>query len=142
MFEKEAEEYAEGTKTKKEIEVLNTVHVWGEESLTPDERRLLGGIQDRKRAREQGFKDGAEFGFQKGKNEWHDLQKDPNDLPEETEFIESDVLLLLVQLRGTKHKRYELGSYVFSENVFSYTHLKFIEDVIAWKEIIPPKQEE
>ena len=91
---------------------------------------------------EEGFKDGAEFGFQKGKNEWHDLQKDPNDLPEETEFIESDVLILLVQLRGTEHKRYELGRYIFSENVFSYSHLKDIEDVIAWKEIIPQKQEE
>lgn len=122
MFEKEAEEHAN---TKYPIP-----RYWTEIELA------------RNCKYEEGFKDGAEFGFQKGKNEWHDLQKDPNDLPEETEFIESDVLLLLVQLRGTKHKRYELGSYVFSENVFSYTHLKFIEDVIAWKEIIPPKQEE
>ena len=29
MFEKEAEEYAEGTKTEKELEVLNTVQDWG-----------------------------------------------------------------------------------------------------------------
>lgn len=74
------------------------------------------------------------------KNEWHDLQKAPNNLPEETEFIESDVLLLLVQLKGTEHKRYELGRYNFSANVFSYTHLKSVEDVVAWCEI--PRFEE
>ena len=65
MFEKEAVEYAERTKTEKEIEVLNTVHDWGQESLSPNERRLFEGIQDRKEAREQGFKDGAEFGYKK-----------------------------------------------------------------------------
>ena len=35
----------------------------------------------------QGFKDGAEFGYNLAKeerkaNEWHDLEKNPNDLPE------------------------------------------------------------
>jgi hypothetical protein len=64
-LEKEAEEYAERTKTEKEIKVLNTVHDWGQESLSPNERRLFEGIQDRKEAREQGFKDGAEFGYNK-----------------------------------------------------------------------------
>ena len=29
---------------------------------------------------QQVFKDGAEFGYNKA-NEWHDLRKDPNDLP-------------------------------------------------------------
>ena len=76
MFEKEAEEYAERTKTEKEIEVLNTVHDWGQESLSPNERRLFEGIQDRERAREQGFQDGAEFGYNKALEEWkkHFLQ--------------------------------------------------------------------
>ena len=64
---------------------------------------------------------------------WHKVAD--GDLPKETEFIESDVLLLLVQLKGTKHKRYELGRYIFSGNVFCYTHLKLIEDVVAWCEI-------
>lgn len=113
---------------------------WNEENLPSDEHNQMMSA----------YVAGHYDGFQKGikakintttisdcpiKSEWHDLQKDPNDLPEETEFIESDVLLLLVQLRGTKNKRYELGRYVFSENVFSYTHLKFIEDVVAWCEI-------
>lgn len=64
---------------------------------------------------------------------WHKVAD--GDLPKETEFIESDVLLLLVQLKGTEHKRYELGRYIFSENVFTYTHLKLVEDVVAWCEI-------
>lgn len=77
-------------------------------------------------------------GLKDGRPKWHKVAD--GDLPKETEFIESDVLLLLVQLRGTKHKRYELGRYIFSGNVFSYTHLKLIEDVVAWSEI--PRFEE
>ena len=66
MFKKEAKAYAERTKTQKELKVLNTVRDWGIESLDPDERRLFAGIQDREKAREQGFKEGAELGYQKG----------------------------------------------------------------------------
>lgn len=77
-------------------------------------------------------------GLKTERPKWHKVAD--GDLPKETEFIESDVLLLLVQLRGTEHKRYELGRYNFSANVFSYTHLKFVEDVVAWCEI--PKYEE
>lgn len=77
-------------------------------------------------------------GLEADKPKWHKVAD--GDLPKETEFIESDVLLLLVQLRGTEHKRYELGRYNFSANVFSYTHLKSVEDVVAWCEI--PKYEE
>ena len=83
---------------------------------------------------EQAFLDGLKA----GKPKWHKVAD--GDLPKETEFIESDVLLLLVQLKGTKHKRYELGRYDFSANVFSYTHLKSVEDVVAWCEI--PRFEE
>ena len=83
MFEKEAEKYAERTKTEKEIEVLNTVHDWGQESLSPSERRLFEGIQDRERAREQGFKDGAEFGYNKA-NEWHYVKD--GDLPKDEDW--------------------------------------------------------
>lgn len=72
MFEQEAKEYAERTKTEKEFEVLDTVHYWGQESLSTDERRLFKGIQDRKIAREQGFKEGAEFGYNRG---YHDAEE-------------------------------------------------------------------
>ena len=63
MFEKEAKVYAERTKTEKELKVLNTARDWGIESLDLDERRLFAGIQDREKAREQGFREGAEFGY-------------------------------------------------------------------------------
>lgn len=71
-------------------------------------------------------------GLEAGKPKWHKVAD--GDLPKETEFIESDVLLLLVQLKGTKRKRYELGRYNFSENRFVYPHL-LIEGVVAWCEI-------
>lgn len=69
MFEKEAEKYAENTRTQKEILVLNTVQDWGIESLTQEERHLWERIRDRQVAKEQGFKDGAEFGYNKAKKE-------------------------------------------------------------------------
>ena len=78
MFEKEAKAYAERTKQKKELEVLNKVQDWGIESLDPDERRLLAGIQDREKARKQGFRKGAEFGYNKA-SEWHYVKN--GDLP-------------------------------------------------------------
>lgn len=77
-------------------------------------------------------------GLKDGRPKWHKVTD--GDLPKETEFIESDVLLLLVQLKGTKHKRYELGTYSFPGEVFIYPHLKRVEDVVAWCEI--PKFEE
>lgn len=72
-------------------------------------------------------------GLKAGRPVWHRVAD--GDLPKETEFIESDVLLLLVQLKGTKHKRYELGRYNFSGNMFVYPHLKVVEGVVAWCEI-------
>ena len=59
MFEKEAEEY------------VNREY---DNSYYPDCN--FSAKQDAKTA----FKDGAEFGYNKA-NEWHDLRKNPNDLP-------------------------------------------------------------
>lgn len=59
-------------KTEKELEILNTVQCKGVEFLSFGERDLFNGIQDRKRAREQGFKDGVEFGYNKG---YHDAEE-------------------------------------------------------------------
>ena len=53
MFEKEAEEYC--------------IH----QSLLDDVRDNIC----------KAFEDGATFGYQKGVQKWHDLRKDPNDLP-------------------------------------------------------------
>ena len=35
------------------------------------------------------WKDGAEFGFNKA-NEWHDLEKNPNDLPKDKRYVWCD----------------------------------------------------
>ena len=126
MFEKESEEYAERTKTEKEIEVLNTVHDWGQESLSPNERRLFEGIQDRERAREQGFKDGAEFGYNKA-NEWH-----YNGVPEN----ENDILCQI-------DKDIFVVGYFHQKNKQYYTISgEWLKTVIAWKEIVLPKESE
>ena len=37
-----------------------------------------------------GFKDGAEFGYNKA-NEWHDLRKDPSDLPNDYRYVWTNV---------------------------------------------------
>ena len=68
MFEKQAEEYA--------IENYENC-LYDDFPYTNDAR-----------AREQSFKDGAEFGYNKA-NEWHNLQENPTDLPkcEENEQI-------------------------------------------------------
>lgn len=38
------------------------------------------------RGYEDGFKDGAIHGYNKA-NEWHDLRKDPNDLPKDDKYV-------------------------------------------------------
>lgn len=117
MFEKEAEEYSEKTKTEAELKVLNTVNYWGQESLDPNERRLFGGIQDRKRAREQGFKDGATFGYNKA-NEWHSVY---DDLPKE-------------------NKKYWVLTSNGEPKVDDWLSVSWVNsyDIVAWKEIIFP----
>ena len=110
MFEKEAKEYAN----------KHTFYDEGKEREYYD--KSITEI----------FKEGAEFGYG-NVNKWHKVAD--GDLPKETEFIETDVLLLLVQLKGTKNRRYELGRYIFSTGGFTCTHLKGAEDVIAWCEI-------
>ena len=78
-------------------------------------------------------------GFAEGRQKLHKVAD--GDLPKETDFVESDTLLLIVQLKGTKHRRYELGRYNFSGNMFIFPHLKIVEDVIAWCELPEIKEE-
>lgn len=126
-----AEEYAE-----KVVRHKMAVHYIFNEKVTKKEIKdaVIYGL---KAGKDMADADLATVAYMQGaeryKTKWHKVAD--GDLPKETEFIESDVLLLLVQLKGTKHKRYELGRYIFSENVFSYTHLKLVEDVVAWCEI-------
>ena len=123
MFEKEAEEYAERTKTEKEIEVLNTVHNWGKESLSPEERYLWEGIRDRQVAREQGFKDGATFGYNKA-NEWHNI----NDIEPSKEQFGKQLLIRIESVIGDTDYDYLVYKYK-GESISD------IAGVVAWKEI-------
>ena len=154
MFEKEAKEYAERTKTEKELDVLNKVQAWGQESLDPDERRLLSGIQDREKARKQGFQKGAEFGYQKGlkakvntttisdcpiKDSWHEQSTD-----DIYDFIAKDwsikyfICIMkdksLVTATGICDEDYsgDVSTYLdFDHDDEKYSS----EDIVWWKEI-------
>ena len=59
MFEKEAEKYVKA--------FTDRSHIWSNDKLMRLQLR-------------EAYKDGAKFGYNKA-NEWHDLRKDPNDLP-------------------------------------------------------------
>ena len=106
MFEKEADEYAG--------ENWQMIHRY----QTND--RL---------AREQSFKDGAEFGYNKA-NEWHYIKD--GDLPKNN----TQVLVLL------ENKRMKVS--IFMENKFTvwnkdYNAYTKLYNVIAWKEIELPE---
>ena len=109
MFEKEAEEYSVG----KAHEHYN--YLFEEHSGNPvDFARWC-------------FQDGANFGYNKA-NEWHDLRKNPNDLPkEEAEY------LVIFESDGTRYKGIE--SYYPDTKEWST-----ICNILIWKEIIPPKE--
>ena len=121
MFEREAEEYC-----------MN-------QSLLEDVRNNIC----------KAFEDGAVFGYNKA-NEWHDLQDNPSDLPKNREKV-----LLLVKFHD-KWNRTEvligyrdfgdcLGEYCKDWGYFepgTNRGYDFVdgEEVIAWKEIVSPKE--
>ena len=113
MFEKEAEEYTENPKS-----------AW-KQGMT-----CVGSVR-------QSFKDGAEFGYNKA-NEWHYVKD--GDLPKETGLLMSKTLLLVTKMKGSDCLSLALGEYNFSTQEFSYQHIVGLTDVIAWKEIVLPKE--
>jgi len=119
MFEKEAEEYADKNKTR-----------GGSSSF--------GDITNYHDLRE-GFIAGAEFGYNKA-NEWHYPSK--GEYPKETGLLMSKTLLLLTKMKGSDCLSLTLGQYNFSTQEFSYQHIVGLTDVIAWKEIVLPKESE
>ena len=108
MFEREAEDYS--------IDTYETC-LYDNLPYTNDSR-----------AREESFRDGATFGYNKA-NEWHYVKD--GDLPEENQWV-------LV---------YD-GSYTVC-NYHSNTPIKWLDNyenevyeyaIIAWREIVPPKE--
>ena len=72
------------------------------------------------------FKKGAEFGYNKA-NEWHYVKD--GDLPKH----EVNVLVLYnVQCIDIAHYNYDYKEWHFIDSI--------VRDVIAWKEIVPPKE--
>ena len=118
MFEKEAEEYREKGKSEGYYLVSQEM-----------EQEELDYIID------ESFKDGAEFGYNKA-NEWHYVKD--GDLPKE----DLRPRTLGYYLTASKHKSYK--GFVFE--VAYFTGVIFtkggdiLDNVIAWKEIVPPKE--
>jgi hypothetical protein len=83
----------------------------------------------------QGFKDG----YNKA-NEWYYVKD--GDLPKETGLLMSKTLLLVTKMKGSDCLSLALGEYNFSTQEFSYQHIVGLTDVIAWKEIVLPKESE
>ena len=99
------------------------------------------------RAREQSFKDGAEFGYNKA-NEWH-FVKD-NDLPKK-ENLECLCIIRPVREEGEHFENKDFRGVLYFRNGRFYldedtsndwlkeTNSDFTELVIAWKEIVLPR---
>ena len=123
MFEKEAEEYA--------IENFETCLY-----------DVLPYLNDA-RAREQSFKDGAEFGYNKA-NEWH-----KQDIDDIYDFITEDwsvkyfICIIKDKSRVTAIGNCDEGcNGEVSVNLF-FEHddeKYYIDDIVWWKEVVPPKE--
>jgi hypothetical protein len=69
----------------------------------------------------QGYKDGFLAGLKAGRPQWHDLRKDPNDLPEDGRIVSDQ--------EGNNVR------YVERLNKWFYRHRTCKANVIAWCEI-------
>lgn len=74
------------------------------------------------------YTDGFNDGYQKA-NEWHDLRKNPNDLPKE----KVDVYILYAW------KEVDVKHLEWNKEWWGNGHCSFT-DVIAWKEIVLPEE--
>ena len=123
MFEKEAEEYA--------IENFETCLY-----------DVLPYVNDA-RAREQSFKDGAEFGYKKA-NEWH-----KQDIDDIYDLISKDWdIRYFICIMKDKSRVTAIGNCdeccngEVSVNLF-FEHddeKYYIDDIVWWKEVVPPKE--
>ena len=86
------------------------------------------------------WKNGAEFGYNKA-NEWHYV-KDGDFPKDEKDMLMSEQLILLTKMKGTNNLSISIGQYNFSTQEFSYPHIVGLTEVIAWKEIVLPKESE
>ena len=133
MFEKEAEEWV-----KENMDCCKTDNSVNQSIPYFDEEERC--------CAKSAFQDGAEFGYNKA-NEWHDLRKNPKDLPNK----ELEEKQLLVRVRNYTEDYsfayYMLDKYCSNNGKGFYSDIDCdypmdIEDIIAWKEIVFPKEGE
>lgn len=108
----------------------------------------IGLAEGRKEGYEQGYEDCRHYAHDYYKPKWHDLRKEPNDLPKESE----EVLAVYSNTYGAKglltdknHLRYKLVQYYLEEEIGEWLWVESgtdddIHEVIAWCEL--PKFEE
>ena len=126
MFEEEAEEYANNTRIKDK----NTYISFPGESIS-EVQDIEGNYIDISERIIKTFKDASEFGYNKA-NEWHYVKD--GDFPEE----EKEYLIY------TKKKKLEIRKIHISGDGKNYLTdvflMRDLESVIAWKEIVLPKE--
>ena len=129
MFEKEAEEYLkkDGTKAEQILNMLNEISPL--KITTKQLPFVLAMIQ-------QVFQDGAEFGYNKA-NEWHYVKD--KIYPEKQGLGSEEVLAYCVDCVGNYYHTF--ASYRFDKDLWEDFEEQKV-DVIAWKEIVPPKESE
>lgn len=132
MFEKEAEEYLGNF-----ADCANCKERWNVCADSLDEYCLVNDCCYASPKEQDIYIAGAEFGYNKA-NEWHYVKD--GDLPKETGLLMSKTLLLITKMKGSDCLSLALGEYNFSTQEFSYQHIVGLTDVIAWKEIILPKE--
>lgn len=116
MFEKEAEEYADN-----QIGCGDGYYEWTDVT--------------------QAYQKGAEFGYNKA-NEWHYVKD--GDLPKENEYIMIYSKLadnIAVGKRRCAGKIRKRCMYEWYFATYEGTYCLRDKDIIAWKEIVPPKED-
>ena len=123
MFEKEAEEYA---------------NEYGQDAFT--QFNMPQWIEPVRMERKLGFQKGAEFGYNKA-NEWH--------YPSKGEYPKEYKDILICFLTKDDMKDCVRGWYEYDikndKHIFKYLNVlgtKYLKTVIAWKEIVLPKDSE
>lgn len=123
MFEKEAKERA------RKLEESQTLGVYYREE---DYERDIGWNEGEVSGYEEGFKDGAEFGYNKA-NEWHFVK---NELPPIKENYNGRSELVLVV---SEEKEMEYAQWVEKEKTWARGICEIRFKPYAWKEIVLPK---
>ena len=136
MFEKEAKERA------RELEESQTVGIYDNDE---DLARDIGWNEGEVAGYEEGFRDGAEFGYNKA-NEWHKQDIDDiYDLISEDWSVKYFICIMKDKSRvtATGNCDEDCNGGVSVNLFFDHDDEKYyIDDIVWWKEIVLPKENE